>query len=228
MATFVLIPGAGSGAWYWHLVTPRLEAAGHEVVAVDLPADDDAAGFPEYAAVVVEAIGDRRDLVLVAQSLGGFTAALVCEQVPVALVVLLAAMVPSPGESAGEWWANVGQREAARAAAVAEGRDPDDGSPETIFLHDVPEALWGPSLDHVTEQSGTPFVPPWPLTAWPDVPTRFLLCRDDRLFPAELQRRVVPERLGITPDEMPGGHLPALAHPEELTERLLAYVDEVG
>ena len=58
---------------------------------------------------------------------------------------------------------------------------------------------------------------------WPDVPTRFLLCRDDRFFPADFQRRVVKERLGITPDEMDGGHLPALAHPEELVERLEAF-----
>jgi hypothetical protein len=33
----------------------------------------------------------------------------------------------------------------------------------------------------------------------------------------------VRERLGITPDEIDGGHLPALAHPQELAERLEAY-----
>jgi len=36
-----------------------------------------------------------------------------------------------------------------------------------------------------------------------------------RFFPAEFQRRVVFERLGIVPDEMIAGHLPALARPEE-------------
>ncbi len=76
-------------------------------------------------------------------------------------------------------------------------------------------------------QSDTPFVAPWPLSAWPDVPTRFLLCRDDRLFPAEFQRRVVKERLGITPDEMDGGHLPALHSPDELARRLLAYEQQL-
>ena len=55
------------------------------------------------------------------------------------------------------------------------------------------------------------------------MPTRFLLCRDDRLFPAEFQRRVAKERLGITPDEMDGGHLPALHSPAELAGRLLEY-----
>jgi pimeloyl-ACP methyl ester carboxylesterase len=67
-------------------------------------------------------------------------------------------------------------------------------------------------------QSGTPFEKPWPLEGWPDVPTRFLLCRDDRFFPAEFMRRVVRERLGITPDEIDGGHLPALARPQDLVE----------
>ena len=52
--------------------------------------------------------------------------------------------------------------------------------------------------------------------------TRFILCRDDHFFPADFQRRVVEERLGITPEEMASGHLPALAHPEELVERLQA------
>jgi hypothetical protein len=81
---------------------------------------------------------------------------------------------------------------------------------------------------HVRPQSGTPFEEPWPLEAWPDVPTRFLLCRDDRFFPAEFQRRVVRERLGITPDEMPGGHLPALGHPDELVQWLEHYRAEVA
>jgi pimeloyl-ACP methyl ester carboxylesterase len=215
MATYVLIHGAGSDSWYWHLVAPRLRLLGHDVVAVDLPCDDDSAGLEEYAQTVVDAIGDRRDLILVAQSLGGFTAPLVCDRLPVTLLVLVAAMVPRPGEAPGDWWANTGHQ------------FPDPFDPAVVFAHDLSPELAAASLDHVREQSGTPFEKPWPLEAWPDVSTRFLLCRDDRFFPAEFQRRVVRERLGITPDEMPGGHLPALAHPEELVQRLEAYRTEV-
>ena len=223
MSTYVLIPGAGSDSWYWHLVAPRLTDLGHDVVAVDLPCADDAAGLDTYTDVVVGAIGDRRDLILVAQSMGGFTAPLVCDRLPVDLLVLVAAMVPAPGERPGDWWANTGWDEARRAAAAADGRDPDDQDPVSLFLHDVPEAVVAESEAHVTEQSGRPFEDPWPLTAWPEVPTRFLLCRDDRFFPAAFQRRVVADRLGFAPDEMPGGHLPALAHPDVLVDRLEAY-----
>ena len=224
MATYVLIHGAGSDSWYWHLVRPELEALGHDVVAPDLPSSDDAAGLSEYADVVVDAIGDRRDLIVVAQSMGAFTAPLVCERVPVDLMILVAAMVPRPGETPGEWWGNTGQRDARRACDAREGRDPDaDFDPVVTFLHDVPADIAAESAAHVSEQSETPFQKPWPLDAWPDVPTRFLLCRDDRCFPAEFQRRVVKERLGFAPDEMDGGHLPALSRPKELAERLEAY-----
>jgi pimeloyl-ACP methyl ester carboxylesterase len=228
LATFVLIHGAGSDSWYWHLVVPELIARGHDVVTPDLPSDDDAAGLREYADAVVDAIGDRTDLVVVAQSLAGFTAPLVCVRVPVSLMVLVAAMVPSPGESAGEWWANTGHEQARREQALADGRPPDAGfDPMVDFFHDVPADVVEEAFARGERaQSEAVFGDPWPLESWPDVPTRFLLCRDDRFFPAEFQRRVVADRLGMTPDEMDGGHLPALARPKELAERLVAYADE--
>jgi pimeloyl-ACP methyl ester carboxylesterase len=228
MATYVLIPGAGSDSWYWHLIVPELRARGHDVVAPDLPIDDDSAGLAEYADVVVEAIGERTDLILVAQSMGGFTAPLVCTRVPVDLVVMLAAMVPSPGETPGDWWANTGQQQAMRDQAERDGRlITEEFDPTVMFLHDVPPDLAAETMRRGRDQSGTPFEKPWPLPGWPDVPTRFLLCRDDRFFPAEFMRRVVRDRLGITPDEMDSGHLPALAHPKELVERLEAYRAEL-
>jgi pimeloyl-ACP methyl ester carboxylesterase len=218
MSTFVLLHGAGSDPWYWHLVAPELQAHGHDVVAPALPVDDDDARLSDYVDVVVDAIGARRDVVLVAQSLAGLVAPVVCERVPVDLLVLVAAMVPRPGETGGEWWMNTG-------FADARGPDPSD-DPVVVFLHDVPPEIAAESAAHVRPQSGTVFEQRCPLEAWPDVPTRFLLCRDDRFFPADFQRRVVAARLRLVPDEMDGGHLPALAHPHELATRLLRYRDE--
>lgn len=68
----------------------------------------------------------------------------------------------------------------------------------------------------------TLFSQPWPLPAWPKVPTRFLQARDDRFFPLEFQRRVVAERLGMAVEELPGGHLVALSHPDEVARRAAA------
>jgi pimeloyl-ACP methyl ester carboxylesterase len=216
MTTFVLVPGAGGKAWYWHRLVPELRARGHEAVAVDLPAGDDGAGFAEYADAVVAAIGDRRGgLVLVGQSLAGFTVPLVAQRVPVEAIVLLNAMVPKPGESAGEWWEATGQPAA---------RDADGIDPLADFFHDVPPEIVAEAMAAgEPEQSGTPFEKPWPLPAWPDVPTRFLQGRDDRFFPLGFQRRVVAERLpGVEVEELPGGHLLALGRPVELAEALMS------
>jgi pimeloyl-ACP methyl ester carboxylesterase len=212
-ATYVLVHGAGDSGWYWHLVDSELRERGHDVVVMDLPVDDDSAGLSEYADVVVQAIDDRRDLIVVAQSFGGYVAPIVCDRVAASLLVLVAGMVPSPGESAEEMFAKTGYKQ-------EEQEDPSD---LVVFYHDVPPRLAAEAIARGRNQSSTPGKKPWPLTAWPDVPTRYLLCRNDRLFPRAWVRRVVRDRLGITPDEIDSGHCPALSRPQELADHLETY-----
>ncbi len=225
---YVLVPGAGGEAWYWHRVVAECERRGREVVAVDLPATDDDAGFPDYADAVVAAVGDvdtGTELVLVASSLGGFTAPLVCERLPVRLVVLLNAMTPAVGEPPAEWWEAVGFEDALRARAARDGRDPDtEDMSRDLFLHDTPPDVLAEAYERgEPDQSSAVMAAPYPFDGWADVPVRFLATTGDRFFPVELQRRIVPERLGVVPDEMPGGHLVALSRPVELVDRLESY-----
>jgi pimeloyl-ACP methyl ester carboxylesterase len=223
--TYVLIPGAGGGADYWHLLVDELHRRGHAAVAVDLPAADDTAALPEYADLVRAAIGDRDGVTLVAQSLGAFTAPLVADDPRVAMVVLVNPMVPAPGETPGQWWEATGHAQARAAYAVAEGRPPrDDVDLMVDFFHDVP----APVVDRLMTAEARPesaavFVRPNPLRRWPDVPTRVVTGRDDRFFPAEFQRRLARERLGVEPDLLPGGHLVALSQPVRLADQLEAY-----
>jgi pimeloyl-ACP methyl ester carboxylesterase len=219
MATFVLIHGAGDVGWYWHLVAAELRARGNEAIAPDLPCDDDSAGLPEYVDTVVGAIGDRTDLVVVGQSLGGFVAPLVCDRVPVELLVLVAPMIPVPGEAPADYWTDTRYGEEERGQY-------DDTI--AVFYQDVPPELAAEALKRGRDQSEVRLGEPSPLKAWPDVPTRVLLCRDDHLMPAAFLRRVAQERLGITPDEIDGGHTPALSRPHELADRLIAYAAEQG
>jgi pimeloyl-ACP methyl ester carboxylesterase len=222
--TYALIPGAGGSAWYWHLLVDELRARGAEALAVDLPAGDDDAGFPEYADAVVTAIGDRAPVVLVAQSLGGLSAPVVCDRIDVELLVFLNAMIPVPGESFGEWWANTGQ---AQARADAGGKDDDDMF--EVFFHDVPESVRKEAIElGEPPQSNAIATKPAVTTPLPPIPIRVLAGRDDRFFPVAFQRRVAEERLGITPDEMRGGHLVALSQPKELADRLERYRKELG
>ena len=90
-----------------------------------------------------------------------------------------------------------------------------------VFLHDV-----APDVVRASERfNGAPghgmFTERWPLESWPNVPTRVLCPRDDRLFPWEFQERVVRDRLGVDLDEISGGHLPMLSRPGKLAQRLV-------
>jgi pimeloyl-ACP methyl ester carboxylesterase len=225
MSTFVLIPGAGGAAWYWHRVQPELRARGHEAIALDLPGPDESAGLPEYADAVLAAIDGRRDIVVAAQSMGGFTAAMACARTPVRLLVLVNAMIPLPGETPGDWWGNVGW-EPARVAAARAGGYPAEFDLVSYFLHDVPAEVVAAGAEHQYAEADIAFGQPCTIGRWPDVPTRVIAGRDDRFFPLEFQRRMARDRLGLDADVVPGGHLAALSYPAELADRLAGYLDE--
>ncbi len=217
-ATFVLIPAAGDGAWSWHLVADELRDRGHDAVAVDLPADDESADLETYAEAVKRAIGDRTNLVVVGHSFGAFTAPLVCDRVPADLLVLVAPMIPSPGEPPMDWWANSGQT-GAQSAAGTDGMDDSE-----TYYHDVEPGLAAEAMRRASDYpSDRAYRQPWPLETWPDVPTRVLLCRNDRLLPATWMRKLARDRLGITPDEIDSGHCVNLSRPRELADQLVAY-----
>ena len=224
MATFVLIHGGGDVGWYWHLVEDELRQRGHDVVAPDLPCDDAAASLLDYAEAVVDAIGDRRDLIVVGQSYGGFTAPLVADRVPVEVLVLVAGMIPAPGEKPMAWWQNTGHGQAVREQASRDGGLTGNDDPFVVFYHDVPSDLAEQALSRERSESETAFNSPWPLDAWPAVPTKFVLCTEDRFFPAEFMRCVVADRLGIVADEITAGHCVALSRPRDLADLLDGYV----
>ena len=207
-------------ASYWNRVVPMLERAGHAAIAVDLPGDDEQAGLSVYADLVAAAARDASDIILVAQSLGGFTAPLVCDRLPVRRLIFVNAMIPLPGETPGEWGKATGSAEA-RKDAARRGRWSEEFDDATYFFHDVPpEALEGEDRGEAEAIFGEPCR----FEAWPAIPIHVIAGRDDRLFPAGFQRRVARERLGVEADVLPGGHLIALARPAELVEQLLGYL----
>ena len=222
MTFFALIHGAGDGGWYWHLVEEELRARGHVTVAPDLPTDDPAAGVAEHADAVVAAIGrPRGEVVVVAQSAGAFVAPLVAEKVGARLLVLLAGMVPVPGETPYEWFDNTGWQAAVQQQAALDGGLTGSSDPMVCFYHDVPRPLAEEAMRRERPTADGPASEPWPMPAWPDVPTRFVLCTEDRFFPAALLRKVARDRLGITdPIEIRSGHCAALAAPRELARIL--------
>ena len=221
VATFVLIPGAGGVAWYFSRLVPLLERAGHRAVPVDLPGADGSAGLPEYAQLTIAAAGGADDVVLVAQSLGGFTAAEVLARTTVQGLVFVNAMIPKYGETPDQWWYNVDSETARVAAAEAHGY-PVEMTLETYFLHDVDPAVAAEGEPYQRNEAQVAFEGRCTLPRWPDIPIRVLAGAGDRFFPADLQRRVAAERLGVEADVLPGGHLIALSNAPAVADYLVA------
>lgn len=219
MTTFLLIHGGGDTGWAWHRVQAALEARGHRVFAPDLPGDDDSLTLDDYAEAAVADIEEGTSLVVVGHSFGGFTAPLVAALRPVEQIVFLAGMVPRPGESPEEWWGNTGSAEAVTAQAAVDGGLTGNSDPFISFYHDVPRVLAEEAMSRErAHPSAAAMSTPWPRDALPDVPAAFLLCRDDRFFPAAFMRRMVRDRLGIEPEEIPGSHCAPLSRPEEVAD----------
>lgn len=222
MTDVVLVPGAGGAATFWHLVAAELRSAGHRPIAVDLPGPDATLGLRHYVDLTVAAISDAGDdVILVGQSLGGFTAAWAAAVVPVRELVLLNAMIPAPGETPAQWWSATKQEQAMHEHDVASGREPGSAyDADTYFLHDVPlEALAGLGDDR--DEAEIVFGDPWEPEAWPDVLTRVLAGTDERFFPFAFQERVAWQRLGQDVEPVPGGHLAALSRPAEVVAAVL-------
>jgi hypothetical protein len=170
---------------------------------------------------VVHAAGDRGNLVVAAQSFGGFTAPLGVARIPVTVLALVARMLPAPGAAPNDGPANTGfDQVMCQQARRYAGQD--------LIYHDVPPGLAEQARRRSRDQSDTPGHAPWPLDAWPLVPTRFVLCTEDRFFPPEFMRRVVADRLGIVPDEIAAGHAVALSRPKELAGLLAGYAATSG
>ena len=204
--TYVLVPGAGGDAWHWHLVVPLLDDA----IAVELPTGDPDAGLQEYADAITEAAGDRERVTLVAQSMGAFSAPMA--KLDVARIILVAPMIPAPGETPGEWWTTSGLPDA--------GAPPFD--PIEYVLPRRPRGRQGSRVRAGRAQAGGHAVrrPRGRSTRWPDVPTRVIAGLHDRLFPYPFMQRLARERLNVEAEPIDSGHMPALSRPEELARTM--------
>lgn len=105
--TIVLVHGAWFDASGWDKVTPLLKAKGREVIAVNLPGHGtDTMSFAtitlqSYVDAVKNAIGDRKNVILVGHSMGGIVISQVAEEIPgqIKELIYLAAYLPKNGES---------------------------------------------------------------------------------------------------------------------------------
>lgn len=228
MTTFGLVHGAFHGSWCWEQLTGVLEARGHQVVTVDLPCEDPAAGASEYADAAVEAFRDAPDdVVLVGHSLGGLTIPVIAARRPVSRLVFLCAMLPRPGRAHDDVMRDEpdmvlpGPAGGAYAAADGSSHWHSDAAAAYFFADCRPEvSAWAAArlrgqFWKITRELT-------PLRSWPAVPCSAVIGARDLVINPAWSKRVTPGVLGISPIEIDCGHSPFFSAPALLADAISA------
>jgi len=228
MTTFGLVHGAWHSAACWDPTATVLRDRGHEVISMDLPCSDATAGIEEYVDVVLDALGDAQNVVLVGHSLGGLTATVVADRRHVDELVVLAALLPKPGtamrddlltfdDTFVEGWVERSTRQL--VGAHGSSTWPVDAAVNTLY-HDCEPGLADWAARQLRPQAWTVVNQPSPLRAYPTVSTHAIVCADDRVLNPASCARLAEERLGARVTWLEGGHSPMLARPEALADAL--------
>jgi pimeloyl-ACP methyl ester carboxylesterase len=227
VTTFALVHGAWHGAWCWERLVAPLRARGHDAVAVDLPCDDPAAGLDAYAAVIVDALDDAgENVVLVTHSLAGLVVPSVAHRRPLRAAVYLAAFIPLAGVSMNEQFAAAGEP----ILLFKGGRENDDqGRSRWTDVRAAADVLY-PDLAPADVQWAFARLRPQAATSQrepsPELPaslsTLSLVCTRDQVMNPDWSRRVTRERLGSDPVEPATGHFPMITAPDLLADALAA------
>jgi pimeloyl-ACP methyl ester carboxylesterase len=236
--TFILIHGAWQGAWAWETIVPRLRAAGHDAVAVDLPGNCFDATLPQevtldlYAAHVARIIDAvRGPVVLVGHSMGGATASQTCESRPhrIALAIYLCAFLLPHRMSVLEFYRNYLQPQmrgaASRLTYDAEGlrSSIDVASAVEVFYHQSEPSVAEAAARRLTPQPEGARRSHLHLSEarFSNVPRAYIETLDDRSVHLPLQRKMQELTPCLATYALDSDHAPQLSHPDALTALLL-------
>jgi pimeloyl-ACP methyl ester carboxylesterase len=222
LTTYCLIHGSGQSSRVWNLLSDELTADGHLVASPELPTNDPEAGARRCALAAAGAIPSSGESILVAHSATGLMLPVLAAMVPAKLMVFLTAAIPVPGMSFLDQLAPdptimfhpdwIGQNPAQ-----------DDDTALRFLFHDCPPEVVPLALstrvDWYPEQLYRELCP---LSDWPDTPSVYVLCTEDRTIRPEWSRRAARERLGVEAIELPGGHCPHVSRPAHLASVLVS------
>ncbi|WP_433556768.1 alpha/beta fold hydrolase [Pseudonocardia xinjiangensis] len=212
--TLVLVHGAWHGAWAWELLVPELAARGWRTSTVDLPSasGDPEAGMYRDAEIIREHLaGIDGPITVLAHSYGGLPVTEVAATVPrVTQLIYLAAHMLDVGEyvlgpTGGPWF------------------DPEEtpllpvpDSSTVLMYADVAADVAEAAVARLRPQSSLSFLEPLTRAAWRRLPSAFVVCDEDRIFPPVLAETLPPKADLVR--HMPTSHSPFLSRPAELAE----------
>ena len=241
MATFVLIHGAWHGGWSFELIQPLLEAAGHKVIAPDLPgmggSDEEIAGatLARWADFVADlCVTAEKPVILCGHSRGGLVVSETAERVPseiAALVYICAMMLPS-GMSREQWRDRAEPNPEFRAivhphpSGIATVIDRTRAAP--VFAQLSPPDLVEKAFDRLMAEPDQPRMTELNLSEsrYGSVPRHYVECVHDRTIPITDQRMMQALQPCASVISLDADHSPFLSRPEELASALLKIAAE--
>jgi pimeloyl-ACP methyl ester carboxylesterase len=219
VSIFCLVHGSAQGPTGWQLLVSELQRRGHYCVCVDLPTDRPNASATEYAALIGAAIAEADEPIVVAHSASGLFLPLVPEYAQVATLVYLAAVIPLPGI---RFLSQVQNDPAAYRPDFLQVRPPIDAAVAQHYLfHDcLPDVVpWAVSTLRMMYAKQA-ILEPSPLQKWPQAPSSYISCSEDRTINPDWWAAAARERLYTNLIRMEAGHAPFVSRPAELAEIL--------
>jgi len=232
--TIVLVHGAWSDVTAWQAVIPLLKAQGHEVIAVNLPGHGtDATSFANislqsYADVVKNAIGDRKNVILVGHSMAGLVISQVAEEIPgqIKTLVYLAAYLPRNGESL----LSLAKQDAGSHVGKYLQIDQNTGSANVardgiidVFAADAPAQADDLIINSVKAEPLAPLATPVTLTdeKFGSVKKVYIHTLEDHAVSFPFQQTMVANGHVAKEYSLPSSHTPFISMPDKLAAILI-------
>jgi pimeloyl-ACP methyl ester carboxylesterase len=229
----VLIHGACHGAYCWELVTPLLRNKGYRVSTPDLPGlgDDrtplESVTLQSYIDRAVQTVKAAAEpVLLVGHSMGGTVSCGAAEAISELLgrVVLIAGGLPTDGEAVVDLQPHIKNSEEASGLDKTHPSPLKDAIEFEIqpngepFYNTCSSELVQRATARLRPQPISPWTTPLRLTAdrFGAVPKTYIVCRQDRAFPASVQHFLCARTPGIRKREIDTDHSPFYSDPEGL------------
>jgi len=236
VTTFILVHGAWHGGWCWQEVAPLLRAAGHQVVAPDLPGmgkDKTPLAKVDLSkwtlAISDEVVQAFDSVVLVGHSRGGIVISEVAEIVPdrIQTLVYLAAFLVPNGKTLADMLAQAPPNPIADGAIVMR----EDGISSVIAPAKVEPVFYNTTSAALCSRAAS-LLTPEPMMSFTTrvrtsdarygrVKRAYIECLRDNAIPIGLQRRMQQDLPCDPVVELDTDHSPFFSAPDILARALL-------
>ncbi|CAH1221811.1 2-succinyl-6-hydroxy-2, 4-cyclohexadiene-1-carboxylate synthase [Paenibacillus plantiphilus] len=231
---FVMLHGAGLGAWIWQDTVSRME---HPVLAIDLPGRGKHANtltkeltFQQYVEAVLAEVDsfNPRKLILVCHSISGLIGLEIASLRKDRIVGFIAVGAAIPSGNGSFLSCIPGMQRAFLSVMLAvAGTKPPASAIRSGLCSDLDDHLAARVVERFVPESRKIYTEKLTRRGTPHN-ALYVLLKQDRQFQPSLQKRMAENLQASETAELDSGHLPMLSKPEELAQICKQYAESIG